>query len=381
MICKLVYKEILHRKFNFVVGLLTMTMGVALFVSFFTMSTASNRETIRLTRDMGFNLRIIPKETDMNRFWMEGYSNITMPEEYAKEFMNFKDFSFAHVTAILHQRITWNNMEIIMTGIGKELEPSGVKKSPMIFSIDPGTIYVGFDIAKTFSIMQGDEIKIKGRNFKVMRTLSESGSIDDIRLYGTLTDIQDISRNHGKINEIKALNCLCLSDEEKNPLDVLREQLNRVLPDASVLMNTTIAEARERQRRMVERYFAFILPTVLITMLICLGSLAMMNVRARKKEIGILRALGYGSTKISGLFIWKSVFIGVFGAVLGFILGTVVSLIWGPGIFKVTAASIQPIFILLLWSLIFAPIFSSLASFIPMTVAVTQDPAQILLED
>ncbi|MQY80296.1 MAG: hypothetical protein GH151_14095 [Bacteroidetes bacterium] len=89
MFLKLIYKEIIHRKLNFVLALLAVTIAVAFFVSFFTANEASKRETIRLTRDMGFNLRIIPGETDMNKFWTEGYSDLTMPEDYINRFWEF----------------------------------------------------------------------------------------------------------------------------------------------------------------------------------------------------------------------------------------------------------------------------------------------------
>ena len=113
----LIIKEIAHRKFNFVLAVIALTTAVALLVSFFTMSSASNRETIRLTRDMGFNLRIIPKETDMDDFWANGFSQITMPEDYVYKFNQFKDFSYAHLAATLNERITWRDKDIIVTGL------------------------------------------------------------------------------------------------------------------------------------------------------------------------------------------------------------------------------------------------------------------------
>ena len=41
----------------------------------------ADHETRRLMRDIGFNVRIIPRDTDMSRFWTEGYSEHTMPED------------------------------------------------------------------------------------------------------------------------------------------------------------------------------------------------------------------------------------------------------------------------------------------------------------
>ena len=72
-------------------------------VFFFTTSEASKRETIRLTRDMGFNLRIIPGKTDMDEFWTRGFSKYTMPEEYSLEVDSEFDFWMAEQILKKHE--------------------------------------------------------------------------------------------------------------------------------------------------------------------------------------------------------------------------------------------------------------------------------------
>ena len=381
MILHLIVKEIIHRKFNFILGAAAIVTAVALFVSFFTTSEASKRETIRLTRDMGFNLRIIPKETDMDQFWTSGFSQRTMPEEYVTRFMSYKDFSYAHLTATLQNKLRWRDKDVILTGISAELEPSGKKKSSMAFIIKPGTVTVGYELASSLGLARGEQIDILGKQFTVDKTLSESGSDDDIRIYAQLKDVQEMLDLQGQINEIKALNCLCLTSEDEDPLVILRRQLDQILPDAKVIMNRTIAIARERQRLMLEKYFAFIMPFVVVVCAAWIGTLAMANVRERKQEIGILRAIGYSGGKIAGLFLGKAFSLGILGAVLGFAIGTVLSLIYGAEIFKVTAKMVNPIYELLGWSLIAAPFFAVISTFIPTMIAVTQDPALTLREE
>jgi len=377
----LIIKEILSRKTNFILGMIAVITAVALFVSFFTSSEASNRETIRLTRDMGFNLRIIPKETNMDDFWLTGFSNITMPENYVLRFNQFKDFSYAHLTATLHKKVTWQNMNIILTGISPEIEPSGRKKAPMVFSIEPNTVYLGYEIAKTFELRKGDKINLFKNEFTVAKTLTESGSDDDIRIFTPLLAVQNILDMKGKINEIKALDCLCLIDGHTDALQLLRDQLNQVLPEGKVILNQTIAIARERQRHMFERYFAMLIPFLIFASAIWIGTLAFFNVKERKQEIGILRALGYGADKIAYLFLGRAMLLGILGAIFGFIIGTAFSLIYGPDIFIVTAKSIEPIYRLLMWSIVAAPLFAAVSSFIPTMIAISTDPALILREN
>jgi ABC-type lipoprotein release transport system permease subunit len=378
MIIKLIGKEILYRKFNFLLMTLAIVAAVALFVAFFTTSEASRRETIRLTRDMGFNLRIIPKATNMDDFWEVGFSECTMPQEYVFRFTSYKDFSFAHLTATLHKKVSWRNIEVVLTGLGAEIEPSGVKKTPMTYVIKPGTIYLGYEVAQNLNLQEGDLVEIFGKSFTIAKTLTESGSNNDMRIYAQLHDVQDILNMEGQINEIQALNCLCLTSYDQDPLVILREQLSKVLPEARIIMNRSIAVARERQRLMLEDYFAFIIPFVVLACAIWIAAIAMINVRDRQQEIGILRAIGFGSLKIANLFLGKAILCGILGAILGFISGSLLALIYGSVIFKITADTIIPIFDLLICSLITAPLFAALAALIPTLIAATQDPAPML---
>jgi len=223
-------------------------------------------------------------------------------------------------------------------------------------------------------------IDLLGERFTVAKALSQTGSMDDIRIYGHLHDIQKILGLKGRINEIKALECVCYTLSPEEFRRTLHRQLAQLLPDAKVIELQSIALARRNQRWMIERYFSIVMPFVIVVCAVWIGALAMMNVRDRRYEIGIMRALGYGSSKIALLFLGRAIAIGLIGAALGFLVGTLLSLTLGPDIFKVTARMIKPIYGLLGWSLIAAPAFAALSSFIPAMVAVTQDPALTLRE-
>jgi putative ABC transport system permease protein len=379
---RLILKEILQRKLNFFLSLMAIVIAASLFVSFFTTGEASKNETIRLMRDIGFNLRIIPEKTNMEKFWQAGFSELTMPENNVYELASHGGISYAHLTAILQKKVIWREREIFLTGIAPELSPPGKKKSPMIFSIEQGNVYIGFEIAQSLGLRKGDIIDIFGKPFTIAQTLSESGSVDDIRIYAHLHDVQSLLNMESQINEIKALQCLCImSNENMNSQEMLRDQLAKILPDAKVILIQNIATARESQRIMAEKYFEFIVPFVVIVCMSWIGILAMLNVRERRQEIGIMRALGYGSSKIGTLFLGKAVLIGLTGAVVGFGVGTGLALKFGPAIFKVTASMITPQIQLLYWAVIVSPAVCALSVFIPSMIAVSQDPAITLREE
>lgn len=373
----LVFKEIRHRRLNFLLALLAIAAAVTLFVSVLTMGQASDREATRLMRDMGFNLRIIPKDTNMEDFWATDFAKEDMPEEYVHRLAAQPGLAVNHLVATLQKKVIWRDRQVLLTGILPEVTPADKPKSPMSFSIEEGTVYAGSEVARALRLNEGDIIDLFGKQFTVAKSLAESGSKDDIRIYGHLHDIQSVTGKQGRINEIKALHCLCYGGD----LGTLREHLARALPDTQVKELRSIALARAETRRMVEKYAAFVMPVVMLVCGAWIGVLTMMNVRERRQEIGILRALGFGSGKIASLFLGKAAIVGFVGAAMGFAVGTGLALRFGPGIFRVTAGMMAPVYTLLWWALGIAPVFAAIASFLPAMVAVTQDPAVALIEE
>jgi putative ABC transport system permease protein len=120
---------------------------------------------------------------------------------------------------------------------------------------------------------------------------------------------------------------------------------------------------------------------VLVAGAVWVALLAVFNVRDRRQEIGILRALGKGGERIAVLFLGKAVFLGLVAAVIGAALGTWAVLEFGPSLFPVTKKAIQASWPLAGAVWVATPVFAALASFIPAMLAVSHDPAETLRED
>lgn len=380
ILVRLVLRELIHRWLNMLLSLIAVVTAVALYVVFYTTGEAADRETTRIMRDLGYNLRIIPKETDETQFWAQGYASETMPEEYVQRFATAENISYRHLLATLHRQVPAGEGTVLLTGIGTEVSPPGFKKSSMIFTVEPGTIYAGYHAAQRLNLREGEETEILGRRFRVARCLSETGSDEDVRVYGDLTEVQEMLGLEGQINEIQALECLCHGKEE-DMIGQLRAELAELLPEAKVIELLSLAKIRQKQRIMVRTYYEFFMQMILVVCALWLAVLAFLNVRERRGEIGLLHALGYGTATIALLVLGKWALIGLAGALFGFLMGTALSLSVGPEIFHITAAGIEPVYSLLSWALLIAPLFTMLCGSVPAVLAVTQDPAQALLED
>lgn len=376
---KVMFSEIRHRLLSFLLGLLAVIGAVTLFVSLVTMGRASNTETQRLMRNLGFNLLIVPAGTDLADFWATDFVKGDMPEEYVKRLAGTHGIMADHYVATLEKKIEWRGREVLLTGLLPEVHAVDAPstKAPMGFQIKPGSCLVGSALAKSLNLQPGQTLEVLGKKLKVTERLAEDGSKQDVRLYANLRDVQSMLKMPDRINQIQALGCLCAGAT----LDDLRKQMGAVLPDTYVAELRTIATARSQTRKMVEEHVGFIMAAALAVCAVWVGLLSLLNVRDRRQEIGVLRALGFGSGRIMALFLGRTVLMGVIGAAIGFLLGTGLALEYGPDIFKFTFAKVKPAYDLLVSSLVAASVISALAGFLPAMVAVTQDPAVTLLEE
>ncbi|UCF38024.1 MAG: ABC transporter permease [Acidobacteriota bacterium] len=380
-IWRLVIKEIGYRKVNFLLSLMAVAASVGLFTVFVTTGEGYRNETRKIQLGMGQNLRIIPLETRMDQFWSAGYSELTMPEEYVYRFAALDGYEYTHLTATLQQAIDLKGRRIILTGILPEVMPPGRNQPPIMFSVERGEVYVGSEVARFFDIQEGQGIDLEGRSFRVTRALSPTGSNDDIKVFGHLEDIQELLGLEDRINEITALECLCLIESGQTELDALalaEAQLAEILPEGKVLLLRGIADVRERQRAAMEGYLGLLTPLVILIGGISIGILTMLNVRERYEEIGILRAIGRGSWSIATLFLGRALLMGVLGAPIGFFLGGLIALHFGPQIFSLTSGALRLNFAWLALLIVLAPAFTAIAAFIPTARAVNWDPLTTL---
>ncbi len=383
---RLIVREILYRKLNFLLGLTAIAAATALFVGTQTLCVVMNRETTRLMRDMGFNLLILPEGADMAQFWSADYAQQEMPEQYVRDLANSHAVTVRHLIAQLQKKVQWRGHVVLLTGILPEVQMAHrSKKPPMGLHIPRGEVHLGYELARAFDVKPGDTIELEGeetRTFTVSRCIeTPSGSKDDIRIYAHLRDVQELLGKPGRINVIEALSCLCPDIGHADTLSHIKEEVHGVLPGTQVRLVRNIAVGRERTRRMIERYAALMMPGVLLVCALWVGMLALGNVRDRRAEIGILRAAGVGSSKVVALFLGKAVVLGLAGAIVGFLLGTQLMLHFGPRLFPVTAQHVAPVYSLLAWSAAGAPALCVLASYVPAMLAVTQDPAVVLREE
>ncbi len=381
---RLLLREIQHRKLNFLLALASVVLAVGLVVTLPTMGDAASREMTALLRDMEYNVRILPEDVNLGEYWRTGFARADMPQEYVAKLAGSRTVVVRHLQARLQEMRPWGGQVALLTGLLPEVPMMHrAGKPPMGITVRGGEIKLGYEIARMKNLIEGDSVTdlAEGKTFKVTGVFIEKGTIDDIRVYADLGDVQQILNKPGRINEIRALSCACPGVKPEDIHEYIRADIRRMLPGTHVVRIQPIADARLKTRRMDARLSLALTAAAAVACCLWVGLLALGNVHDRRAEIGVLRAMGVSGAKVAALFLGKAVVLGLAGAALGFAAGMAFSMLAGPAVFHTARARIRVPYSLGGWVLLAAPLLCALASYLPAMLAVAQDPADVLREE
>lgn len=424
----LVLKEIGHRRLNFVLGVVSVTVATGCLIGALTLLRAHDARTRQLLAAkeaetkarledlgdavrkamlrLGFNIVILPKNQQLDDWYARDYATNYMPESYVEVLTTAKVVTVQHLLPSLQQRVFWPEAKrtIILVGTRGEVPGLGATaKKALVQPVPAGRIVLGHELHTSLGLKPGDPVKLLGHEFTVHACHPQRGNKEDITAWIPLADAQDLLDKKGLINAILALECNCaMADAAK-----VREELGRLLPETQIIERGSEALARAEARRRVEeeaaaalksaadqrarlrsereRLAAVLVPLVMLACAVAVGLLAFANVRDRKTEIGILRAIGLRGGQVLALFLSRAVVIGLLGGALGCGAGFWIGWQAGAGLEGVSARRwpgtelFQAHSVVL--ALVVAPWLTALGAWIPAVLAARQDPALTLQEE
>ena len=425
-IWNLLIREILHRKLNFALAVLSVMVASGSLIGSVTLLRIHDIHTGKLLEQkqaeleqrmaqlkddtrkamlkLGFNIVILPKDQNLSDWYADDYASKYMPEEYVHKLADSGIVTVRHFLPSLQQKIEWpeHKRKIILVGARGEvpnLHKNPVK--PMVQPVPPGTISLGYELHRSLEIKIGDKVELMGRQFAVHACHKERGNKDDITAWIYLAEAQELLDKKGKINAILALECLCTTDA----LPIIREEIAGILADTQVIERGSRAIARAEARTKVEeqariaiekekigredlrvvreRLASILTPVVVTACAVWIAILGFTNVRARREEIGILRAVGVRSRHVMVMFVARHVLLGVLGGALGFLAGVLAAVYFNAAH---EGTQIRMIDMDFSWAGLFlasvggAAALAVIAGWIPTIVAVRQDPADVLRE-
>ncbi len=320
---RIILQEIRRSKLNSLLCLLSVAVATGLLLAMLSVSRSSVDATRKMMKQMGFNVLITPGGVDPARYQALDFSGADMPEEYVKQLAGSTVLA-QHFVGKYQKTIELDGCAVVLTGVLPEITKLGTVKKPMptAYEVEPGTVKVGWAAAQALEVEAGGTLTIMGREFRIEETLEEAGmSPEDIRVFGHLHDVQEMLGVAGRVNAIDALACHC-PVSAKDIVAVLELSVHEVLPDVNVKPYHSILLARHKQRLIIYRLELAALAIVLVGSAAAIWGLTYLNVRHRRGEIGVLRALGVPGWRIAFLFVGKILVYSVSGAALGCVAGT-----------------------------------------------------------
>jgi putative ABC transport system permease protein len=182
-------------------------------------------------------------------------------------------------------------------------------------------ILLGFLAARRLGLATGDSLELQGRNFSVSGVLYETGSDDDSVILMDLGTLQEMIAQPDAVSfvEVAALCAGC-------PIEDIVAQIQTNLPGTSVIALQNVVNQRMSSVRFVQKLALSISLVILITASAMVGLSMLSAVNERKKDIGILRSLGYTKSNVFMIFCMEAGVIGVMAGTVGYLAGYGVSL-------------------------------------------------------
>jgi putative ABC transport system permease protein len=381
-----------------------MVLGISVIVTVNTISTFSEKAVSKELDALGANVLILPPKTTLVDYYSADLQAGEIPEEYVTLLTTSSIEGLDNLSPKLSIPTSINNTPVTLTGILPKNEfqskaawqgagifsrPKScgnvedifglVKQEPketltrkrVIETLAADEALVGFDLARSLGIVEGQEIAMLDTPFKVTAILPQTGTIDDSRIFAHLHTVQDITGKEGLVNAIEVVGCC--EEISKG----LVAKITTLIPDAEIITISQIVDTQVRTNHLMRN-----LSNLFLIIIVFIGGASISNdmynnVYERRKEIGTLMALGAKSSMVLKIFLLKAITLGVIGGLVGYLLGTLLAMILGP---VIGGVPVLPIPSLLVGAVVLSTLLALVASYLPARKATQVDPCTVLQE-
>jgi putative ABC transport system permease protein len=358
---QVVLKDILRRKRRVLYAILGVVIGTMTVVGILTTATAGQAKITAELEKYGANLSLLPavKSVDTGLGTLNlGTINVgdnyiaedkipqirqitdTLIRKYRPDIKTEGNISTIAPTLFIGTNVKGSS--VVVAGIDPE-EESQIKTW---WVVSQGKYLEGADQAllggQTASLLNltiGDTLDLNNTTFTVVGILEDSGSDEDYRVFVPLSTLQKAFDKEGLVSSID-VRALC----NGCPVEVIAAALNQDVPGIRAVAVKQIAAT---EMGMLEKINTFMLAIAGVTLVV--GGFGVFNtlmtsINERKKDIGIMRAVGASRRQIIKALVYEATVVGACGGIFGYIAGTALAYVIGPIIFEGTAISFVPVY-------------------------------------
>ena len=393
-------KSFKMRKARYVLPIIALMIGISVGSAFLMVSQSIEDKVAQQLREFGPNLIVVPHSEDIE-LTVGGVSlgSISetkyIPESDAVLIRDLPTSVFGDkVKGILGKNAfvysvvkADNSSEVILAGTWfDQLQNINTWWDVMgDYPSDNSSILLGVTAAEKLDKKIGDTIDLEytevmtnetGRyNFSASKSftvvgIADTGSEDDSRLFMDLDSAQELTNKENKVN-IMHISAVC----NACPLEDIAQVIEGKISGVDVLTVKSVAKAEMNTLGLVKNLVGFITLVALLASAMAVMTTQSLSVVERRKEIGLMKAVGARDRSVVLLFLGEGLVIAFIGAVLGFAVGIVVAQFIGHYVFDSSISVVWWVALAAFW--ISAGIVL-LASLFPIKRALDVDPAIVL---
>ncbi|HEY3375398.1 MAG TPA: FtsX-like permease family protein [Candidatus Aquicultor sp.] len=376
------WKNIKERPAKIALLVVTLAIGVATVASLYSIVRAMSVDLQDKIDEYGANMVIVPKSKSLPL----SYAGVTVGGlTYRSALLSGADVAkirtiknsanIATVAPKLLGIVPVNGHKATLAGVRfadefKLKKWWAIKQGARPVSADDALL--GGKAAHVLNVKAGDTITIKNTQFKVKGILSRVGSQEDELVYIDLKRAQTLLGKPGQVSLIEVAawckNC---------PITDMQEQLSEKLTSAKV---SAVRQATQTRDAVVGRFmlFSVILSTTMATIAFLIVFTNMLSaVRERRREIGIMRAVGYRKAHVLYIILLESGAAGLVAGITGYTIGFVTSNIIAPFAVGIDVGiAFDPLFAILAAGS--TALIAIVASIYPAVVASRLSPAEAI---
>jgi len=387
-IIKLVARNLLRRKGRFVFTLLGITIGMASFVALMSIGQNMRNEVTTQAISLGGNFVIVPDDLCVfNQIGIVTGDAISERLDFA-EFERIAAIDGIDVIPHLTRRMMIYNptadaqQPTTITGIlpaqTQAFRNWEMYAGEYFTSQEQEAIIIGQGIMNRFDLEVGDVLEVRhGEEFMVIGILANTSSNDDTTVHMPLAVAQRVFDREGSISYMSAI------VDDMARFDYFYAAIHNVANNVNVATNEQLLGAVLTIIGSVNVTLQAVAGVALIAAAFGIINTMMTAVYERRREIGIMRAIGGRSSAIFRIFVIESGLYGLLGGILGVIVGIVVSvfaapIIQGDEMLKGIEAGVNINFTLIITAIGFALVISVLSGLFPAWKASKLTPVEAI---
>lgn len=302
------------------------TVGILSVVLLYNVSETIGHSLEKKMTQFGANILVYPKTDSLN----VSYGGFTMGNlSYDIKYLSEKEVTDAVQGIEFNKNIStvapklvelgkYNGKPVAVTGVIWEQE-SRIKN---YWSVDgrmpktPDEAIIGAKASELLGAGQGSVINLGNGNVTITGILEKTGTDDDNLVFADLHNVQNLYNKHDMVNfvEVAALCSGC-------PIGDIVKQIQTKLPNTDITAMQNIVKQRMSTINYVKKLVLIVSLVILVIACFMLSMFMLASVNERKKEIGLLRAVGYSSWKIFIIFGYEAMLIGAAAGIFGYLGG------------------------------------------------------------